>query len=232
MTYRSNEDQTMLRVMALVNSQPTTKIGLVTSYDSETHTAKVTYQPENVQSGWLPIATSFAGNNIGQWTPPLPNQQVTVEFHQAEQNAGIITGSVHSTLNPPGQGPSSIGGNNSAVAQGESLGVYQNGQVQRYCADGSIYEKSTIYNMDSNVTISGNVIIQGTLTVQKDVLFDMVLTVLQTIYADQGIGSGANVSDSIGSLNRLRQNYNTAQYPGVETGGASTQTTNKPDGIP
>ena len=31
--------------------------GLVTSYDPKTYLAKVTYQPEGQESGWLPIET-------------------------------------------------------------------------------------------------------------------------------------------------------------------------------
>jgi hypothetical protein len=39
--------------------------GLVTSYNPQTHLAKVTFQPEGMESGWLPIETSHIGNGWG-----------------------------------------------------------------------------------------------------------------------------------------------------------------------
>lgn len=39
--------------------------GLVTSYDPKTHLAKVTFQPEGQESGWLPIETGHIGNGFG-----------------------------------------------------------------------------------------------------------------------------------------------------------------------
>lgn len=39
--------------------------GLVTSYDPKTYLAKVTFQPEGQESGWLPIETGHIGNGFG-----------------------------------------------------------------------------------------------------------------------------------------------------------------------
>src|SRR5258708_33869534 len=39
--------------------------GLVTSYDPDKHLAKVTFQPEGQESGWLPIETGHIGNGFG-----------------------------------------------------------------------------------------------------------------------------------------------------------------------
>ena len=38
------------------------RFGLVTSVDPATATARVTLQPENVLSGWLPLLTPWVGN--------------------------------------------------------------------------------------------------------------------------------------------------------------------------
>jgi hypothetical protein len=39
--------------------------GLVTSYDSQKYLAKVTFQPEGEESGWLPIETGHIGQGYG-----------------------------------------------------------------------------------------------------------------------------------------------------------------------
>jgi phage baseplate assembly protein gpV len=43
----------------------TERHGLVTSYDSKKYLAKVTFQPEGQESGWLPIETGHVGQGYG-----------------------------------------------------------------------------------------------------------------------------------------------------------------------
>src|ERR1700733_4193944 len=43
----------------------TERHGLVTSYDPKNHLAKVAFQPEGQESGWLPIETGHIGAGYG-----------------------------------------------------------------------------------------------------------------------------------------------------------------------
>ena len=49
----------------LMAGRYTERHGLVTSYDPDKHLAKVTFQPEGQESGWLPIETGHIGNGFG-----------------------------------------------------------------------------------------------------------------------------------------------------------------------
>ena len=48
------------------------RCGIVQSFDPATYCAKVTLQPENVLTGWLPIATAWVGAGWGLAAPPSP----------------------------------------------------------------------------------------------------------------------------------------------------------------
>lgn len=49
----------------LMAGRYTERHALVTSYDPDKHLAKVTFQPEGQESGWLPIETGHIGNGFG-----------------------------------------------------------------------------------------------------------------------------------------------------------------------
>ena len=46
------------------------RFGIITSVDPATATARVTLQPENVLTGWLPLLTTWVGNGWGLACPP------------------------------------------------------------------------------------------------------------------------------------------------------------------
>lgn len=78
----------------------------VTSYDPATYSAKVMLQPQNVESGWLPIKSAQIGNGWGIYSPPAIGDQVFVQFQEGGVEAGIITGSVYSDTDKPAAAPS------------------------------------------------------------------------------------------------------------------------------
>jgi hypothetical protein len=81
--------------------------GLVTSYDPKNHLAKVTFQPEGQESGWLPIETGHIGNGYGIATGLQPGDgessgdQVVVRFQENDFEGGKIVQRVHSDDQPP-----------------------------------------------------------------------------------------------------------------------------------
>ena len=102
------------------------RVGLVTSYDRKTHSAKVVLQPSDpekkVETGWIPIARQHMGNDWGIVIGLTPGDgistgdQVEVTFHDGDLDAGRITGMYHSDQDQPVQ-----------VASGEIAIVHQSG---------------------------------------------------------------------------------------------------------
>jgi uncharacterized protein involved in type VI secretion and phage assembly len=80
---------------------------LVTSYDPDKHLAKVTYQPEGQESGWLPIETGHIGDGYGIATGLQPGDgkekgdQVIVRFQEGDFESGKIVQRVHSDDQKP-----------------------------------------------------------------------------------------------------------------------------------
>lgn len=96
------------------------KHGIVTSYDPKKHLAKVTFQPEGQESGWLPIETGHIGEGYGILIGLQPggggvlpkgapgggenqNQgdQVIVRFQEGDFEGGKIVQRVHSDQDKP-----------------------------------------------------------------------------------------------------------------------------------
>lgn len=81
------------------------RIGIVTSYDYHTATARVLLQPEGVLTGWLPVLTPWAGSGWGMTCPIGPGDQVLIIFQEGDVGHGIILGCLYSnTARPPGIG--------------------------------------------------------------------------------------------------------------------------------
>lgn len=81
--------------------------GLVTSYDPKTHLAKVTFQPEGQESGWIPIETGHIGNGFGIAIGLTPGDgkktgdQVVVRYQEGDFESGKIVQRVHSDDDKP-----------------------------------------------------------------------------------------------------------------------------------
>lgn len=81
--------------------------GLVTSYDPEKHLAKVMFQPEQQESGWLPIETGHIGAGYGIAIGLQPGDgkktgdQVVVRFQEGDFEGGKIVQRVHSDDQKP-----------------------------------------------------------------------------------------------------------------------------------
>ena len=76
--------------------------GLVTSYDPDKHLAKVMFQPEQQESGWLPIETGHIGNGYGIAVGLQPGDgkttgdQVIARYQEGDFDSGKIVQRVHS----------------------------------------------------------------------------------------------------------------------------------------
>lgn len=85
------------------------RIGVVTSSDSQTATAKVLLQPEGVLTGWLPVLTQWSGSGWGMFCPPNPGDQVLVIPQEGDAQYGLIVGRLFSnSVRPPQAAPGEI----------------------------------------------------------------------------------------------------------------------------
>src|SRR5258707_484899 len=67
--------------------------GLVTSYDPEKYLAKVTFQPEGQESGWLPIETAHIGKGYGIAVGLQPGSGSGIKGQQqGDENQNSSTG--------------------------------------------------------------------------------------------------------------------------------------------
>ncbi|MDE2103833.1 MAG: phage baseplate assembly protein V [Patescibacteria group bacterium] len=62
----------------------------VQSYDPNRYAAKVLLQPENTETGFLPVASPWIGNGWGFFAPPSANDLVIVHFIDGDLEAGIV----------------------------------------------------------------------------------------------------------------------------------------------
>lgn len=80
----------------------TERHGLVTSYDPQNYLAKVTFQPDGQESGWLPIETGHIGDGYGIAVGLEPGDgkttgdQVIVRYQEGDFESGKVVQRVHS----------------------------------------------------------------------------------------------------------------------------------------
>lgn len=129
--------------------------GLVTSYDPEKYLAKVTFQPDGQESGWLPIETGHVGNGFGIAIGLTPGSgssggqgsgqggqgsggqsggqqqdqgdQVIVRYQEGDIESGKIVQRVHSDQDKPPK-----------VQSGEMVFWHKNGAKIFFSKDGSL----------------------------------------------------------------------------------------------
>jgi phage baseplate assembly protein gpV len=145
--------------------------GLVTSYDPVNYLAKVTFQPEGQESGWLPIETGHIGNGYGMAVGLQPGDgkstgdQVVVRYQEGDVESGKIVQRVHSNSDTPPTTQSgemviwtkfqgSGGGTDSA--QGAQGGT---GQKIYFKSDGSLTSEDgngavTVHDGQGNITVT------------------------------------------------------------------------------
>jgi phage gp45-like len=145
------------------SAQP--RIGVVTSSNPQTATARVLLQPEGVLTGWLPVLTQWAGAGWGISCPPVPGDQVLIIPLEGDPQQGLVVGRLFSNqVRPPDAAPgevtirhrsgSSIRLLNSGVIAIEG-DLHVTGDV--YDSHGSLSKLRNDYNIHIHYTGSGAV---------------------------------------------------------------------------
>jgi uncharacterized protein involved in type VI secretion and phage assembly len=87
-------DQTLSR-------RANTQVAVVSAYDPDRHAVKATLQPQGVETGWAPIATSHVGNGFGLAIGPQVGDQIIVGFHEGDIDSPFMMGRLHSDAERP-----------------------------------------------------------------------------------------------------------------------------------
>ena len=103
------------------------RLGLRTSYDPTAHAVKVMLQPENVETGWLPLKPIWQGNGWGFFAPPPAGSQCIVLFQEGHPDCGFCLGAIPSDADRP-----------LTVPDGECWLVHQSGASVKLTNDGSL----------------------------------------------------------------------------------------------
>ena len=135
------------------------RLGLVTSYDPATYSVKVSMQPDNVESGWVPLAAQAVGNGWGILTPPAIGDQILVLMQDSDPEAGVAAWCLFNNVDVP-----------PAVPTGEFWMVHKTGSYLKFLTDGSV-AMNVAKNLTASVTGTTQITATGavTLTTQSDV---------------------------------------------------------------
>lgn len=124
------------------------RFGIVTSYNQNDGTAKVTIQPEGTQTGWLPVLSQSVGAGWGIHVPLKTGEQVLVLPHDGDADNGVIVGRCYSDkMLPPASAGSDIVVRSS---NGAIITLSTNGHIKLVDAAGASYELTN----DGNMTVS------------------------------------------------------------------------------
>lgn len=80
---------------ALEGVNVVSRVAQITSYDPSRFAVKVEFQPDGVYSGWLPLATPWAGNGWGMFAAPAVGAMVEVTFIEGALDSGIAALSLY-----------------------------------------------------------------------------------------------------------------------------------------
>lgn len=161
------------------------RVGQITSYNPANFTARVTCQPDDVKTGWLPIGSPWIGNGWGLVAPPNIGDMVTVDYVNGDLEAGVVVARLWNLEDTPPNVPS-----------GEFWIVHAKGGFFKLTNDGKVSfddgnGASVILNGDGTISSAGSWTHDGTLTVTDDATFQKDVQVDQTLTATTDVVGGA-----------------------------------------
>jgi phage baseplate assembly protein gpV len=165
--------------------------GNAVAWDPKAHAAKVTVQPENKTTNWVPVSTQWAGNGWGDIAGLSEGEQVKLIWPEYGSDQASVVGRYFDSRNPPPQG----------VQPGERWIVHQSGSMVQWLTGGKIVilangaeldltGKDIVITATDKLTIKApNVEITGNLQVDQNLTVNGTTTTVQNITI-QGIESG------------------------------------------
>jgi phage gp45-like len=138
-----------------------TRQGIITGYDAVEYCIKATLQPTGEETGWIPLATQWAGNGWGLCAGPMVGAEVEINFDSGLIGAGMASGQFYNNEDRCPGPPS-----------GELWVVHQSGSMLKFVNDGTVLIKSATgvtYDAPYHHFTGGDVTMDENLTVVKDI---------------------------------------------------------------
>ncbi|MDD2878005.1 MAG: phage baseplate assembly protein V [Acidiphilium sp.] len=135
-----------VRAAALDGMSGQARFGVVASFDPTAYAARVTMQPENLLSGWLPVLSGWIGAGWGMAAPLSPGDQVMVLGQEGDAEQAVVIGRVWSNAEPTPGAP-----------VGEFWLVHQTGSFIKLKNDGTIALQASTVSIEGNLMVSGGI---------------------------------------------------------------------------
>ena len=214
-------NQMALHAQMAQSARATTKVGVVTSYDPGSASARVQIQPvdpdhpDNSLTGWLPVASAWVGNGWGIDAPVSPGDQVEVQFFNGEIENGVICARLFSDQ------ARSTGAQSGEFflthASGSKLQFHNDGTVTLISA-GTLTSQAPQWNHTGPVQIDGTLVVTQTITGQAGM----------AVSGNNGTGNSMSISGNTQFSGQVSANGHriddTHRHSGVQSGSSNTGT--------
>lgn len=103
------------------------RVGIVTSYNEDTHAVKVKIKPEDKETGWMPLGALHVGNGFGIAIGANVGDQLAIGFLDGDPNAPYVKARLYSDKQKPPK-----------VKSGEMVLFHETGNKLYFDKDGAI----------------------------------------------------------------------------------------------
>lgn len=172
------------------------RIGEVSLYDKDRYLVKVKIQPEGYETGWIPLATPYAGKDFGMMVGPCLGDQVLVEYQESDYQTGVVTARLFNEVDTNPRPAPECGEVFIIHKSGTFLKLKDNGDIEVH-AEGKIISDATLWEHTGDVEIDGKLDVTG------------------NIHSDATVDGDSDVKTGLISLK-------SHTHSGVESGGSNT----------
>ncbi|MGM3277892.1 phage baseplate assembly protein V [Ralstonia sp. 24A2] len=212
-------NQMVLAAMMAQSNRAENRMGIVTSYDPGTASARVRLQPEDPTdparslTGWMPVASAWVGNGWGIDAPVSPGDQVEVQFLGGDIENGYICARLFSDQARPTGAQS--GEFFLSHASGSKLQFHNDGTVTLVSA-GTLTSHAPQWNHSGPVQIDGTLLVTQTITGQAGM----------AVSGNNGTGNSMSISGNTQFSGQVSANGHpideTHRHTGVQSGPSTT----------
>lgn len=142
-------------VREMLNGEGHPRTGIVKDYDPIKRRVKVSLQPDDTETGWIPLRTCLAGPSFGVFVGPTNGLEAVVIFQDANLDVGICIGFLPNDEDVP-----------PVVPAGQILLVDSAGASIAFTNDGRLTITAPHgAEIIAEVAVTGSVDVSGNLTV-------------------------------------------------------------------
>ncbi|ACF12732.1 phage baseplate assembly protein V [Chloroherpeton thalassium ATCC 35110] len=178
------------------------KFAKITEIDEQKALARVMFPELNLTSGWYFVLQRKTKMEKYYVMPDIGEHVVCLCSDDLAW--GVVLGAIYNDLNTiPADAKSGV-----------EMKVFSDGTTVKYDTAGS--------ELEINLNTSGKVKLIGNVEIVGNVSIDGEMSATKDISTEKNLEAGEDVSDGNGSMNEMRETYNTHTHPVVGSLGAGT----------